>query len=727
MKKSGFFLAILAAISFWSFGQESGLPCATDEVMEELQKNNPDLYREYELSKNKVVHDFNSGDPQINRTSATTIIIPVVVHLIHDNGAGDMPDSQVQAAIDQLNIDYQKKNADTSLIRNIFKPIAGGMNVEFRLAKIDPNGNCTNGIVRVNSPVTGGIGGGGDPLRQVSPTWNSGSRKYYNIWVSRAILAAGGGNVLGFSYYPFNGGSNIHGTTILASRMGTITTGSRVLTHETGHAWGLPHTFDQGCSSNCQFSGDGICDTPDQPNSVFACNTGMDGCPNDHQGGSTGNPNPYSSSPPDMIENYMGYNQGGSRCHIMFSKGQIDYMESSISNVGFMGVMASPSNNVATGTDDAYYFSAPACSPQADFSYSQDVICVNGDVSFQDRSYGASKDTTWTWNWSFPGGIPNSSSLENPVITYSSPGTYSVTMTVSNSAGTDTRTRTSLIEVKPAGIAATGIEYFNNPQFPNNFSNPALNWSITQTPISGFKWERTTTAFYSSPASLWLNQAQIPKRNENYLTSPAYDLSAFSDSVFLQFAFAHAPSSNGGNDQLRILVTDDCEKRWDMVKIDLSPTLYTNGGAIENNFIPSGPNDWEVRTIDLSKYAGKASVKIRFFARSQGNNNFWLDDVALFHKVLSRLERISSIDFIELYPNPTEGLVHVGFELPLASQVSFSISDRIGNEVYHASEFLKAGTFRKGLDLQEIGLSSGIYLLSISTDSGRIIKKIVIQ
>jgi hypothetical protein len=51
--------------------------------------------------------------------------------------------------IDQLNTDWQGRNADSSTIREVFKDLYANMNVDFRLAKVDPDGNCTKGINRV--------------------------------------------------------------------------------------------------------------------------------------------------------------------------------------------------------------------------------------------------------------------------------------------------------------------------------------------------------------------------------------------------------------------------------------------------------------------------------------------------------------------------------------------------------------------------------------------------
>lgn len=84
------------------------------------------------------------------------------------------------------------------------------------------------------------------------------------------------------------------------------------------------------------------------------------------------------------------------------------------------------------------------CPPDSDFSSDKSVILENESVQFMDQSYGDPE----SWNWSFPGGTPTSSSSQNPRITYSMDGTYPVSLTIRNRYGTDTEEKLSFIAVK---------------------------------------------------------------------------------------------------------------------------------------------------------------------------------------------------------------------------------------------------------------------------------------
>ena len=68
-------------------------------------------------------------------------------------------------------------------------------------------------------------------------------------------------------------------------------------------------------------------------------------------------------------------------------------------------------------------------------------ICLGNSITFSDISTGS--PTSWTWDF----GDGNSSTLQNPTHTYSSAGTYNVSLTVSDGASTDSETKTAFITV----------------------------------------------------------------------------------------------------------------------------------------------------------------------------------------------------------------------------------------------------------------------------------------
>lgn len=87
----------------------------------------------------------------------------------------------------------------------------------------------------------------------------------------------------------------------------------------------------------------------------------------------------------------------------------------------------------------------------AAFEPSDSIFCAGTCISFSDLSSNAT-----SWQWSFPGASPSSSTDQNPQsICYNTAGTYDVTLIASNSSGSDTVTQYYSINVIPAGNPPT--------------------------------------------------------------------------------------------------------------------------------------------------------------------------------------------------------------------------------------------------------------------------------
>ncbi len=81
--------------------------------------------------------------------------------------------------------------------------------------------------------------------------------------------------------------------------------------------------------------------------------------------------------------------------------------------------------------------------PATNFTSSSTETCTGQSISFSDNTLGSPT----SWSWSFPGGTPSTSTLEDPTVTYNSPGTYNVILTATNASGSTTETKTNYIQV----------------------------------------------------------------------------------------------------------------------------------------------------------------------------------------------------------------------------------------------------------------------------------------
>jgi gliding motility-associated-like protein len=89
--------------------------------------------------------------------------------------------------------------------------------------------------------------------------------------------------------------------------------------------------------------------------------------------------------------------------------------------------------------------------PIADFTSDKTNICPGQTINFTDLSSGMISGSSW--QWTFPGGIPASSTLKNSSVVYSTAGTYAVTLSVTNPFGNNALTKTAYIIVAaPAAI-----------------------------------------------------------------------------------------------------------------------------------------------------------------------------------------------------------------------------------------------------------------------------------
>jgi PKD repeat protein len=132
---------------------------------------------------------------------------------------------------------------------------------------------------------------------------------------------------------------------------------------------------------------------------------------------------------------------GGSPATSVAQNPAITYAAPGVYNVSLTATNAYGSGSVTKNS----YITVNTCPvpPVANFSGSPTTLCAGGNVSFTDLS----SNSPTSWEWTFPGGTPATSIAQNPVITYNTAGTYSVTLKATNGAGSHTTTFNAYITV----------------------------------------------------------------------------------------------------------------------------------------------------------------------------------------------------------------------------------------------------------------------------------------
>jgi PKD repeat protein len=246
-------------LSAGAFTASAQLNCGTTQATHDLYLKHPELAAAVDNYDTNLSELIRNRTPE-QRASTTVYIIPIVFHIIHQNGTENISDAQVIDEVNILNRDYRYLNyADTAAILAPFKPLAADCFIEFRLAQLDPNGNCTNGIDRIYSHKTNAADDG-SKLNQ----WPR--DKYLNVWVVKTIGTAG---VAGYAYYPAAVAGPLFpydGVLILSDYIGSVGSGSaftsRALTHEIGHYLNLQHPWGNNNDPNVACGDDLVSDTP---------------------------------------------------------------------------------------------------------------------------------------------------------------------------------------------------------------------------------------------------------------------------------------------------------------------------------------------------------------------------------------------------------------------------------------------------------------------------------
>lgn len=695
------FLLLLGTIT--SYSQQIHR-CATDEFTEELSNSDP-AYLQKVLETDAFYNNLNLEEIK-NKSQGIVYTIPVVFHVIYNDYRDNISRLQIEDGLRILNEDFRRMNADASNLRSIFTSVAADCEIQFELAKIDPNGNCTEGITRTQSSLSVNAR---DNVKSLIDWDNS---KYLNIWLVNSISSSSttDGTVLGYAYLPVFGNQPFtqDGMVLRHDQIGVIGTAldspisnasnsmGRTLTHEAGHYLGLRHTFQGGCNG----SGDGVSDTPPVLEANDGCDPTTNTCSSD-------NPNL-----PDMIENYMDYSNGS--CQNTFTAGQSLIMRATLQNSNLRLNLRSTTNLAATGITNP-----PNCpSPIAIAEQDKKVLCVGETVTFFDSSEDG--DPT-SWNWTFVGGTPATSSLENPSIVYNTPGVYDVILTVNTGAGSNTVTYTNSVNVKAAGSTTY---YPNWTDDFENISTPRADITLIDNG-DGSTFELFTQAGSSGTQSLKLDNFNVNFEAEvDEIISPAIS-TLFTKDLDFSFDYSFAAKADANDDELNIYASIDCGETWILRRFYRGGQLRTVANSTQA-FTPSGAGDWDTKTIGFDAYIGPNPLLIKIEFVSGGGNNLYVDNIRFTGSI--GLEEYDS-RAIDLYPNPAKNSISIdgsnGFNLQNAS---ISFCDISGKEILNLENSNSDRETEWKIDLSQHHLAPGVYLLTIANDQNqKAFKKLIIK
>lgn len=321
MKKS---YALIFSLSLSIFvSAQAPEKCATMQNYRSNTESNSDYAQQIWSAETQAREWLKSHRSETAKTNST-VVIPVVFHNIYKNTTDPtyLHDSVFYRQLEILNETYGLTNSNFANTRAIFDTLAANTDIQFCMASVDPNGNPTTGINRVQSstnffmaPFNDNVK---DPTQGGVAPWDA--NYYLNIWTCDMSF---NGTVFVLGYAAFPGGpASKDGVVLQYQYVGYQNTGNnnnlgRTAVHEVGHWLGMRHIWGDGQQgSNPCDSTDYVDDTPRANDaSQQTCNLTKNTCSNEDTTWTQAN-----VDPPDMVENYMDYSNDA--CMTMFTKGQ---------------------------------------------------------------------------------------------------------------------------------------------------------------------------------------------------------------------------------------------------------------------------------------------------------------------------------------------------------------------------------------------------------------------
>jgi len=634
--------------------------CATTEYEEFLQEKNPKRMSnaQFEAWLNPLVAKYKVAKAN-SKTAATIITIPVVVHVVHSGQAietaPNTTDAQIQSQITVLNQDFRKLLGTPGYNTN---PVGADVEIEFVLAKQDPNGNPTNGIDRVNFTQPSWSEYEIETILKPNTIWDPAS--YLNMWSlkftdntllgyaqfpdgsSLGGLSASGGpaNTDGVvSSYDVFGSSDFGGSFLLAPPYNK----GRTMTHEVGHWLGLLHIWGDGGSrdsntKDCNAS-DFCDDTPISGWENYDCLTTYDSCPTD----------PGS----DMTENYMDYTND--ECMNIFTQNQKDRITVIMNNAARRSSLKTSTKATAiplvandaevkivtfnSNTDYGCNATPPPPTNKVVSIYNRGTSTLTSVTLNYNINGGANQTHTWT------GSLTQNQSVDVTLLNTNFNGTLNVSIATAN-GGTDQRVS-------------------NNSASRNYFDVATVNYNFTN-------------FVFTLQQDFW--GSEITWEIKDALGVVKYSGGPYTD----------IPESS-------LVLPELITQNWTLDS-NQCYTFTINDSAEDGICCSGGDGYYNIKSTDgsttIASGASYGIIENKYFSTNAlGTTTF------------------EALNDIYLYPNPTKETLNIHVSNSLGLPNRFTISNSLGQIISR-----KAVSKQADLTVNTSSLSNGVYFITVTKE-----------
>lgn len=673
-----------------------------------------------------------------------TIVIPVVFHVFHQSRWENLRYEDLQRMLADCNRQINLHSVVYDRTPAPFRAVAAATRIELRLASVDPEGQCTDGVNRIESSLT-------DAYfhhycvhadRYLNPLitgihWPA--TQYLNIYLfQRMAVPDNNGAIAGRASFPPD--TQAGGCFYRSAQDGIFLTAgnglafldwdelSTTLSHELGHWLDVLHLWGTSCSAQADWCDD----TPAQAEPSYAC---FDDFPK-----VTCNNGPVGN----MFSNFMDYGD----CKTFFTQGQVGRMHQALVRPrATRSSLWTLENLKATGTDRRHA-AAPPCAlpPRSSLQVRQnngiftlqraegylsyrgfrDFFMCPGEPAQLDLQSNASRNTR-RLRWECPGGLPAVATDERLRVTYTRPGTYRIRLIASNEWGVDTAETEFRVHAYGAPIATDVEEDFEAYTSMEDYGWTAANHGLPA-------WRVVDGIGYSGRRSLRLRN-DIPVRpewtqNDNfaYFLTPGYDLSR-APAASLRFRVAKPPISDKKAEVFLLRYKLGCYGEMKTFHTLLESDLHNDQLRVKEDslYVPLAPQEWRWVEVPLPPEILRQPQPVHFVFTfiNQEQKTVYIDDLSVATLPVSSRAPDLALAQLRIFPNPAAAALHVQWDATGWQPERLTLISAAGQRVYtHALPRPPAGGAQHVIPLATI--PAGIYLLRLETAQGGVTRSVVV-
>lgn len=326
------------------------------------------------------------------------------------------------------------------------------------------------------------------------------------------------------------------------------------------------------------------------------------------------------------------------------------------------------------------------------FTTNNPTVCAGSTVVFTDQSSG----NPTSWDWTFPGGSPASSTQQNPSVTYNTPGTYDVTLVVGDGQTTSSSTLNGYITVVPV---------------------PTGTVSATDESCSG-ACDGTVTANITGgtpPYSYGWSGGIGTTATVNNVCAGTYNLVLTDDNGCVLSGLSATVGSGAASPVPGFTASSN-------------PVYLSAGGQVTFTNTSTGATsyDWDFGDGNTSTATDPThtytAVGTYLVTLTANNTNGCSAQTQMSIQVLqeSSIQDPALAEAINMYPNPTNGQLTVDVDVPDAKEVFVEIYNDIGKLVAVVPATAGEQTIRINMST----LARGLYFVAVHVDGKMVVDKV---